>query len=198
MTGTGLSANALHIAIDMQRIFAENTPWHTPAFATILPNVVRLCAARPGRTVFARFVVPRSAAEASGCWKAYYRRWTAMTGDALDPAMLDLVEPLGKFATVGSIVDKSTYSIFAVPGFAERLMAEEVDTVIMSGVETDVCVYSSVLAAVDLGYRVVLAADALGSADGEAHAAVLTHLVPRLPEQIQVMTTAAILDQRKA
>lgn len=195
MSGTKLPANALHIAIDMQRLFAEDTPWHTPALATILPNVLRLCEAKPGRTVFARFVVPQSVEHASGRWKAYYRRWTMMTGDALDPAMLDLVEPLSALATGASIIDKSTYSVFAVPGFADRLAAEDVDTVIISGVETDVCVYSSVLAAVDLGYRVILATDALGSADGKAHATVLEHLAPRLPEQIELLTTAAILDQ---
>lgn len=185
----------MHIAIDVQRVFAEDTPWHTPALTAILPNIVRLCEARPRRTIFARFVVPQSVEHATGGWNAYYRRWTMMTGDALDPALLELVEPLSALATEGAIVDKSTYSIFAVPGFADRLAAEGVDTVIISGVETDVCVYSSVLDAVDLGYQVILATDALGSADAKAHAAVLEHLAPRLSEQIELLTTDAILDQ---
>lgn len=189
--------NALHVTIDMQRVFAEDTPWHTPSLAAILPNVIRLCEARPDRTAYARFVVPPNAQQASGSWQSYYDRWRAMTGDVLDPAMLELVEPLAALAGKGWIVEKATYSVFAAPGFAEKLAAENVDTIIMSGVETDVCVYASMLAAVDLGYRVVLAADALGSADLKAHDAVLQHLVPRLPEQIEPMTTAAILDRWK-
>lgn len=197
MPGRGLWDNALHVTIDMQRLFAEDTPWHTPSLGSILPNVVRLCEAQPDRTVYARFVVPANAQQASGSWKAYFDRWNMMTGDVLDPSMLDLVEPLSSIAARGWVVDKSTYSIFAVPGFSERLAGERVDTLIMSGVETDVCVYASMLAAVDLGYRVVLVTDALGSADAKAHDAVLQHLVPRLPEQIELMTTAAVLERWK-
>lgn len=187
----------MHVTIDMQRLFAEDTPWHTPSLEAILPNVVRLCEAWPDRTVYARFVVPANAQQASGSWRTYFDRWNMMTGELLDPAMLDLVEPLSSIAASGWVVDKSTYSVFAVPGFAERLAGEQVDTVIMSGVETDVCVYASMMAAVDLGYRVVLVTDALGSADAKAHDAVLQHLVPRLAEQIELMTTAAALERWK-
>src|SRR5260221_612300 len=87
----------------------------------------------------------------------------------------------------------SRLSIFSAPALDARLRAWNTDTLILSGVETDVCVYSSALAAVDLGYTVVLAADALASPDDRAHHAVLTRLAPRLPEQIKVMSTNAIL-----
>ncbi len=194
MASAPLSQNALHVVIDMQRLFAEETAWHTPAIAGILPNVVALSEARPAETLFARFVVPRNAEEAKGRWKDYYRRWSSVTLDELDVGMLDLVAPLAAIAGPGSIVDKETYSIFGSPAFAERLQGSDIDTLIFSGVETDVCVYASVLDAVDAGYRVILAKDALASGDMKAHAMVIDILAARLTEQIEILSTETILN----
>ncbi|MBO9196825.1 cysteine hydrolase [Rhizobium sp. 16-449-1b] len=194
MATAPLSQNALHVVIDMQRLFAEETAWHTPAIAGILPNVVTLSQARPAETLFARFVVPRNAAEAKGRWKDYYRRWSSVTLDELDVGMLDLVAPLAAIARPGSIVDKETYSIFGSPAFAARLQGSDIDTLIFSGVETDVCVYASVLDAVDAGYRVILAKDALASGDMKAHAMVIDILAARLTEQIEILSTETILN----
>lgn len=194
METAAFSKNTLHLVIDMQRLFAEETAWYTPAMADILPNVLKLCEARPEKTLYARFVVPRNAGAALGRWKTYYDRWSSFTLDVLDPAMLDLMAPLAAIADESSIIDKATYSIFGSPGFDERLKASGVDTLIFSGVETDVCVYASVLDAVDAGYRVILATDALTSSDRAAHDAVLTHLVPRLSEQVETFSTQALLN----
>jgi nicotinamidase-related amidase len=188
------SKNTLHVVIDMQRLFAEETAWHTPAIAEILPNVLALCSARPSDTIFARFIVPQGPENANGQWKHYYRRWSAVTLDELDVAMLDLVAPLAAIAQHGSIVDKATYSVFGSAGFAERLNDAGIDTLIFSGVETDVCVYASVLDAVDAGYRVILAEDALASGDSNAHSTVVEILAPRLSEQIEILSTEAIVN----
>ncbi|WP_163873284.1 cysteine hydrolase family protein [Rhizobium laguerreae] len=184
----------LHVVIDMQRLFAEETAWHTPAIAGILPNVVALSKARPAETVFARFMVPQNAESATGRWKTYYRRWSSVTLDELDGAMLELVAPLSAIAGPGSIVDKQTYSVFGSPEFTARLQGSGTDTLIFSGVETDVCVYASVLDAVDAGYRVILAEDAVASGDMKAHAMVIKMLAPRLSEQIEILSTEAILN----
>jgi nicotinamidase-related amidase len=194
METAAFSKNTLHLVIDMQRLFAEETVWYTPAMADILPNVLKLCEARPKETFYARFIVPQNAGDATGRWKTYYDRWSAVTLDALDPAMMDLMAPLAAIADESNVIDKVTYSIFGSPGFDERLKASGVDTLIFSGVETDVCVYASVLDAVDAGYRVVLAGDALTSSDQAAHDAVMTHLVPRLSEQVETLSTQAILN----
>ncbi len=194
MTLPRLSPNTLHLVIDMQRLFAEETDWHTPVIADILPNVLRLCEACEGRTVFVKFMVPRTMDEAPGRWKTYYRRWSAILNGAPDSGLLDLVAPLEARADERSTVEKHTYSVFGAPGFAERLEAEGIDTLVFSGVETDVCVYASVLDAIDLGFRVVLASDAIGSSDVAAHEATMNLLVPRLCDQLEPATTQAILD----
>ncbi len=183
----------LHLVVDMQRLFAEPTAWHAPALADILPAVERLVRHGPARRLFARFTTPPSAEAARGTWRTYYRRWASVTGEQFDPALVDLVEPLARLARPGEVVDKPTYSVFALPGFAERLRAEGVDTLVMSGVETDVCVLASLLGAVDHGFRVVLPVDAVASSSVSAHAAVIDHLLPRLPEQVDLTSVEAVL-----
>jgi nicotinamidase-related amidase len=194
MVLTQFSRKTLHLVIDMQRLFGEETDWHTPVIADILPNVLRLCDATGDRTIFAKFMVPRTIDEATGRWKNYYRRWSAIMSGAPDSGLLDLVAPLAVLADDGSIVEKHTYSVFGAPGFAERLKAEGIDTLVFSGVETDVCVYASVLDAIDHGFRVVIASDAVGSSDVAAHEATMNILAPRLSEQLEMATTQAILD----
>jgi len=115
-----------------------------------------------------------------------------MTLDAIDPGMQDLVEPLRRFATADNQIEKLTYSAFGSPAFRQAVTTRKIDTIVFSGVETDVCVYASVLDAVDIGLRVIIAADAVASADAAAHDAVLTHLAPRLPDQIEIKTTQVL------
>jgi nicotinamidase-related amidase len=62
-----------------------------------------------------------------------------------------------------------------------------------SGAETDVCVLAAVLDAVDLGYRVVLARDALCSASDRTHDALLTLYRERFGQQIEVASANTIL-----
>lgn len=182
----------------MQRLVAEQTAWHSPIVMSILPNVLRLSTALRDRTLYARFVAPRDVDAAEGSWKAFYRRWPMITGEALDPALLDLVPELAEIAAPDQVFDKLGYSIFSAPSLHRRLRSEGVDTLILSGIETDVCVYSSALSAIDLGYYVILAADALASPDEQAHDAVLRRLAARLPDQITVLPTSEILAKYSA
>ncbi len=116
-----------------------------------------------------------------------------MTGERLDPGLLDLVAPLAALAEPSSLIDKDTYSVFGSPAFAARLEETGADTLMVSGVETDVCVLASVLDAVDAGYRVVVARDAVASSSRAAHEAVLEHVLPRLGEQVELWDTGTIL-----
>ena len=187
-----LSPNTLHVVIDMQRIFAEETAWHTPAIAGILPNVVLLSEMFAAATLFVKFMLPQSSEQATGTWRGYYDRWSTMTLDAIDPGMQDLVEPLQRLATADNQIEKLGYSVFGSSAFLEILAKRNVDTIVFTGVETDVCVYSSVLDAVDIGLRVVIVADAVASSDAAAHDAVLTVLAPHLSDQIEIATTQSV------
>lgn len=62
----------------------------------------------------------------------------------------------------------------------------------ISGAETDVCVLSTVLSAVDLGYRVIIASDALCSSADESHDALLSLYAKRFDVQIELADSRQI------
>jgi nicotinamidase-related amidase len=68
-----------------------------------------------------------------------------------------------------------------------------IDSLVVTGAETDVCVLAAVMDAVDLGYRVVLASDALCSSSDKTHDALMTLYSERFSEQIETAETEAIL-----
>jgi nicotinamidase-related amidase len=183
----------LLVVVDMQRVFGEATPWQAPRFGAILPTIERLVAARPADTVFTRFLTPESPEAATGCWRDYYRRWSAVTLREMDAAMLDLAPPLRRFVPPAEICDKTTYSAFESEAFRQALLRRQPRALALCGTETDVCVLATALAAIDRGLGVILLEDALTSSSESAHGAVLEALAPRLPEQIERSTAAAFL-----
>ena len=177
----------------MQRLFAEDTDWHTPWMARVLPNVRRIVEAHPARTIFTRFIPARKPGDGFGTWKQYYERWASMTLERLGPEMVELVPELAPFVPPAEIVDKRVYSPWVETDLHERLQSQGVDTLVVTGGETDVCVLGTVLGAVDRGYRVVVATDALCSSSDEAHDASLEVYCKRYGQQVETATTDLIL-----
>jgi nicotinamidase-related amidase len=64
---------------------------------------------------------------------------------------------------------------------------------VVSGAETDVCVLATVLSAVDLGYRVIVAANAICSSVDMTRDALMTLYSERFGEQIELADTDAVL-----
>lgn len=188
-----LGPGAVHLVIDMQRLFAEATDWHTPGLSAVLPNVVRIATAHPDDSYFARFTVPPTPAAAAGRWRHYYEHWRGVTGEAIAPELIDLVAPLAALATPERVFDKPTYSVMKEPALRAAFARRGVDTVVFTGVETDVCVLASLLDAVDMGLHAVVVADALASGSDAAHRAVIDTLLPRLDRQVDVVSTDELL-----
>jgi len=188
-----LGAGTVHVAVDLQRIFAEATAWQCTTIPAILPNVLRLAHAYPGRTVWTRFVVPHRPEDVPGAWQDYYRHWEQFTGRVMEPGLIDLVPDLVPHAEADLVVDKLTYSAFEVPAFAETLDRLGADTLLFSGVETDVCVLGTLLPAIDRGYRVVAVSDALASSSEAGHRATLDAVLPRFDRQVEIATTDDVL-----
>jgi len=189
-----LGPRTVHLCIDMQNLFAEATPWHTPWMERVLPVVALLAERHAEATVFTRFIPARHADELPGSWRRFWQRWSGLTLDRLDPRLLELVPPLARLAPPAAIVDKRRYSPFSEPELPALLRRRGVDTLIITGAETDVCVLAAVLSAVDLGYRVVLAHDALCSSSDRTHDALMTLYAERFSQQIELAGAAEILD----
>jgi len=68
-----LGSRAAHVCIDMQNLFAEETPWHTPWMKRVLSAVVEIAERHPAQTVFTRFIPARHPDELPGSWRRYYR-----------------------------------------------------------------------------------------------------------------------------
>ena len=66
------------------------------------------------------------------------------------------------------IYNKMTFGLAAQPDILEAVQQTQRKTAVLIGYETDVCVAHSALGLLDLGYRVVVVADATGS-PGDAH-----------------------------
>ncbi|HEX3536917.1 MAG TPA: cysteine hydrolase [Stellaceae bacterium] len=183
----------MHLCIDMQVLFADDTPWHTPWMRRVLPVIAAIAECHPARTVFTRFVPPRSPGEMAGSWRRFYERWAELTLDRIDPCWLELVPPLRRLVPPATVIDKRLYSPFGEPALPQLLRQRQTNALVITGAETDVCVLAAVLDAVDRGYRVVLARDAICSSSDETHDALMTLYGRRFSEQIEAVDSDAIL-----
>jgi nicotinamidase-related amidase len=189
-----LDARCAHVCCDMQRMFAEKTDWHTPWMPPIIPLAHRLAAAHPGRTIFTRFLPAARPGEGKGTWRSYFERWQTMTLERLGSEMIELVPELAALTPPAEVVDKHVYSPWLESQLPVRLDALQATTLVVSGGETDVCVLATVLGAIDRGYRVVLAADAICSSADDTHDASLRIYNDRYGMQVETATTTDILE----
>ena len=186
--------NSVHLCIDMQRIFAEATEWHAPWLLGVLPAVEAIAERSAARTVFTRFIPPPNPDAARGAWQDYYRKWIGITRERLPAEMLDLVPGLARYVPPARLLDKTVYSPWFTSDLVTALRKADVDTIIITGGETDVCVAAAVMGAIDHGFRVVLPSDAVfGSAD-ETHDAMLRIFESRFALQLITCTTQDVLD----
>jgi len=185
--------NSVHLCVDMQRMFAEPTEWMMPWSAKVLPHITALVEFQPEKTIFTRFIPARRAGEGQGMWKQYYEQWASMTVEKLGADMLELVPSLARFTPPASVIDKRVYSPWLETDLHQRLQRLGVNTLIISGGETDVCVLATVLGAVDLGYRVILAKDALCSSSDAAHDSAIDLYHQRYSVQVEPVDTETIL-----
>ena len=189
-----LNERTVHLCVDMQNVFAEaESPWHTPWMTRVLPIVTAIAERHPERTIFTRFIPPAEPDEMPGAWRRYYERWKELTTSRADPRLIELVPALARFAPPATILDKRFYSPFHGTQLAGVLRERGVESVVITGAETDMCVLAAVLDAVDLGLRVVLATDALCSSSDETHDALMTLYRDRFGQQIEAATAETVL-----
>jgi nicotinamidase-related amidase len=188
-----LTDRTAHLCVDMQLMFAPGGPWAASWSERILPSVAAIARHVPDRTVFTRFIPPRRPDDTPGAWRDYYMRWRDVTLERLDPAMLQLMPPLAELVPPAHVIDKSTYSAFSQPKLPQLLRERKIDSLVVTGLETDVCVLATVLGAVDYGYRVILVADAVCSSSDAGHDKLLDLYNERFSEQIHVTDCETLL-----
>lgn len=177
----------------MQVMFVDDTPWQAPWARRVMPAIIGLVEHAPSRTLFSRFIPARNTAEAPGTWRRYFERWEQMTLNHLPADQVELVPELAAYAPPASVVDKRTYSPWHDGRLAPALSAKGVTTLIISGLETEVCVLSTLLGAVDYGFRVIIATDAVCSSTDETHDAMQRIYESRFGMQVEPAEVEDIL-----
>jgi hypothetical protein len=92
------------------------------------------------------------------------------------------------------LFDKHVYSSWTGTDLHQQLRCAGIDTVIITGGETDVCVLSTMLGAIDWGFRVILVQDALCSSADETQDAMMNIYMSRFGEQVETVTTETLLE----
>jgi len=169
---------------------------------------------RPDSVFFTRYVVPEYPSESQGIMRHYYGMqpgWAnekGATKDALDVAGLNsthllLVMPqLSPLIESGAQVSTKTTGGAMGPGstlpaqldayFEATGAGNATRTLIVAGVETDYCVISTVLGAIDRYYRIILITDAIGSSQPNAAQAQLDYTLRRFDHMADLGTAADV------
>jgi nicotinamidase-related amidase len=138
-----LSGRAVHLCIDMQNVFAEPTPCHTPWMARVLPAVEEIAGRHATETVFTRFIPPARAEDMPGTWQRYFHRWKEMTPERIDPRLFELMPSSARSVPPAVVVDKHVYSPFYEQGVLQVFRQRQTDTLVITGAETGVCVLAA-------------------------------------------------------
>ena len=171
-------ARLAHICVDMQYGFMEEgAPVEVPAARGIVDNINRISAAvraAGGTNVFLRFTTPDAAS-----WSNFARRMgpaAAAHREAFTPGnhYWDLWADLD-VQPEDVVVDKHRFSGFTAgtSTLDAELKARNIDTVLITGTLTNCCCESTARDAMQLNYRVLVAADANAALTDEEHAATL-------------------------
>lgn len=127
-------------------------------------------------------------------WARYYRRWAEVTLARIDADLVELMPSLAKFVPPAQVLDKHVYSPWTEGQLDTMLRGSDVDTLIITGGETDVCVLSTVLGAIDRGFRTVLVTNAICSSADETHDALIELYHSRFSEQVEAATIEEVLE----
>jgi nicotinamidase-related amidase len=173
----------------MQLMFALETKWASEAIWRALPGILKISDRYTSQTVFTRFICPRELSETTGQWTRFYADAEGMLSNNLHPSMMELLPELKKFIPPARTVDRKVFSALDSTELKTQLTQESINTLVITGFETDVCVLATVLAAIDLGYRVVLVKDALASSNEAGEKAALHQVFSRFDQQIEVIDT---------
>jgi 23S rRNA (adenine2503-C2)-methyltransferase len=160
------------LLVDLQEFFLDPaSPAYLPQAAAVLPNAAVLARAfrDAGRPVF---FTSHAHADPETDGGLMTRRWRKVCRAGTPHAKVSAALAPGD----GEVFIKRRYSAFTNPELEPRLRALGINSLVVAGVMTNLCVESTVRAAFDLGYSCAVASDACAAATEEFHLASLKAL----------------------
>lgn len=173
------------LVVDPQNIFAHpDSEWASPFFDAALANIQRLAQHFGDRVLITRWL---PTAERHSAWGDYFAAWPFADVPA-DHNLYQLVDGARNLSPHPT-VDEPTFGKWS-PQL--RQIVGEAPRLVVTGVSTDCCVITTVLAAADAGAWVQVPTDAVAhstASNGEAALKVMSFF----PPQVELTTTAALL-----
>lgn len=195
-----ISRSAL-IVVDMQNDFVRaGAPMEVPDARGTIPNQRQLIDAwhtAEAPVIYTRFIAgpertlmwswsPQIEPPVCCCWPGF-RRFYPDVGRQLDCA--DIIEELHP-QPGDAVIDKYGYGAFYNTSLTDRLRALRVDTVVITGTVTQICVDETARGAFNYGFQGLTVSDGVSSFAPDLHAATLKNLAMKFG---RVATTAEVI-----
>jgi len=193
------------LVIDMQKAWlAAGAPFETPSARALIPRINRIAAAlrrRSGTVIWIQHTTGKL--DENGYWPLYFNHFIHPEQRAAAIAALAPGEPLHALDTAlevssGDLVlPKYRFSAFVrTPHDLESMLVTRgLDTVVVGGTATNVCVESTVRDAMMRDFRVFMPHDAVTALDPEAHLAGLRNVMQSFADVRPVEALLALIGE---
>ncbi len=141
--------------IDWQNFFVHpDSPAYLPSTRTIHPRIASFLEELSGHNV--KIIATRH--YNSGSPEDPFFRFYGRVIEK-ESKLFDLAYPLTVCRNI-SVLDKTTYSVFKIPGLVQQLKSSGLTMVVLSGLQTDKCVLASAYDGFDSGFELMILEDA--------------------------------------
>jgi len=163
------------VCVDVQKDFLFETEWMVEDLPLILPKIVRLAQRFQHGTVFTRFINPMN---------RFFSKWSLCLEGSVGAELVDDLKPFANF-----VFDRTGYSCMKSTELVNFLMQNRVWSLYFAGVETDACVYASMLDAFELGFEVHVFEDCVASGKRPLHEPALTMMKKQFGDDAVIDST---------
>lgn len=154
-------SNPALLILDMQSYFLTESHAFIPAGLSIIPTIRDLIGEFKGPVIFTRHVDSGDEGNLMGTW------WR----DSIKGERSEIHDDLSDL--VGDCIVKEHYSAFSGTELEEKLRDQSIDSVVITGIMTDLCCETTARDAFMRGFRVYFIADATATNTEERHLASL-------------------------
>jgi nicotinamidase-related amidase len=161
---------SLFLFIDFQRVFEEGPHWRVPKFRQALENALKVHAhldkeLGDNLTTIATRYIPPDEAQYGGIWTDYFNRFPQISRYANNKSY-DLANGI----PTGCIISVPKFGKWSsIKSHLNNFRIDSIKTIYITGVSTECCILSTVMAAIDDGVKIVLIQDACAAGTDEDH-----------------------------